>query len=70
MNQVFPMSLKALQNLGPEVGRYAVDGERPQWKCHGCDASKPIEQLSRCSQCKVYSYCSKVCQCPASRPGR
>lgn len=31
-----------------------------QWKCHGCDSSKPIAQMSRCGRCKTYAYCSKV----------
>lgn len=61
---MFPIGLQALRELGPEVAKYAVDSESEHWKCHGCDTNKPIEQMSRCGQCKVYSYCSKVCSRP------
>lgn len=64
MDQVFPIGLEALRELSSEVAKYAVEGVGKNWKCHGCDASKPIDQMSRCGQCKVYSYCSKVCRRP------
>lgn len=59
---VIPASLKALQELGPEEEKYSVARPITQWKCHGCDASKPPDQMSRCGRCKIYAYCSKECQ--------
>ncbi|POS79241.1 hypothetical protein DHEL01_v202364 [Diaporthe helianthi] len=58
--KVVPASLKALREVGPEDEEYSVAGSATQWKCHGCDASKPAAQMSRCGRCKVYAYCSKV----------
>lgn len=63
MIQVFPIGLQALRELGSDVAKYAVDSESQQWKCHGCEISKPTDQMSRCGECKVYAYCSKVRAC-------
>ncbi|KAG6356016.1 hypothetical protein INS49_015401 [Diaporthe citri] len=59
---VFPIGLQALRELSHDVVKYAVDSESKQWKCQGCETSKPTGQMSRCGECKVYSYCSKECQ--------
>lgn len=60
---MFPIGLQALRELSHDVTKYAADNESEQWKCHGCETSKPTGQMSRCGECKVYSYCSKVCGC-------
>lgn len=44
--------------------KFAVDSDSEQWKCHGCGFNKPVDQMSRCGQCKTYSYCSKVRESP------
>ncbi|KAG8163309.1 hypothetical protein KVR01_006606 [Diaporthe batatas] len=59
---VVPASLQALEEVGPEEEEYSVAGVEKQWKCHGCDASKPVAQMSRCGRCLTYAYCSKECQ--------
>lgn len=58
---MIPAGLQVLRDLGPEEEKYGVDKPITEWKCHGCDATKPIDQMSRCGRCKIYAYCSKVC---------
>ncbi|KAK7740970.1 hypothetical protein SLS53_005033 [Cytospora paraplurivora] len=59
---VFPASQRDLQRLSSEVNEFAPETEGGPWRCHGCHAVKPMDQMSRCGKCKVFGYCSKDCQ--------